>query len=185
MAKRPKSGIPAPTMTPYQREQIEAMVTAARARLLEADPDIERDQGLFIDMLDGECDGIDFMRQLGRAYVDCKAWIDATEDRIDDLKARKERWEKRANIYKGTFYGLLQVAGLPGLPDTDFTAFSTEGRQKLNDDVDEHVLELPERYVVVERRVNRALLLQDLKDGVEVPFASLDNGRGAFVIKRK
>jgi hypothetical protein len=183
--KKAAGPLPGPVLTPYQAKQIMATVEATRQRLLDIDPDIEQDAKLYLDMLDGESDAVDIMREFGRAYVDNNTLAEATATRIADLQARKARFDRRADAWKGALHALCQVAGIPGLPDTDFTAYTQSGRQKLKDGIEDRLDELPEIYVRTTREPNKSLILAHLKEGIEVPGAELDNGPDIFIIKRK
>jgi hypothetical protein len=184
-AKRPKGFIPTPNITSYGLMQIAAVIDSVRARLLEADPDIERDNALYIDCMDGESDAIDYMRQLGRAYLDRKAFKEAIGIRIANMKVRYEREERQEVLCKGVLQTLMDVAQIPKIPDTDFYAGFYDGHPKVNEDIDEHIDKLPERYVVTKRSVNKALLLEDLKKGVKVEHAYITNGAEIFTIRGK
>lgn len=185
MAKRSKGELPGPNITPYAMQQIAAVIDSVRARLLEADPDIERDAALYIDCMDGESDAVDYMRKLGRAYLDCKAFEEAIAERIAALRTRQERVTRRKEAYKAALYTLMNIAGVANMPDTDFSAYTSAGRERVNEDIDQHIDELPARYIVIEKRVNKALLLEDLKADVKVEHARLTNGSDVFTIKGK
>jgi Siphovirus Gp157 len=187
MGKRAGADIPSPRLSKYAMEQMAAVVGAVRARLLEADPDIEEDERLYLDSLDSESEAIDFMRDLGRQYLDCLAFADAIKARIENLELRKARWERRAEARRAALFTLMQIAQLPKLPDTDFDAGFNEGRQKVNEDIEDHVDSLPTRYVKVSvtKKVDKKLLHNDLAAGIKVEHAYLTNAEPVFQIRKK
>ena len=55
MTKKVEARIPPLKLSRYALEQMAAVIGAVRARLLEADPDIEEDQTLYVDCMDSVC----------------------------------------------------------------------------------------------------------------------------------
>lgn len=184
-AKKKSIELPRPKLTAYQVQQVISLIESTRQRLKDADPEIEKDEALFRDMLDGESDVIDTMREFGRAYCEKIAYAEATHERVLDLQEREARFKRQAEAIKGAMFAMLQAAGLPSLPDTDFTAYTQAGREKLAEDLEEHLEELPDIYIRTEKKLNKELITQHLKQGIEIPHAALNNAPDVFVIKRK
>jgi hypothetical protein len=110
---------PPPSLAPWQQEQAATLIRSVRERLLAEDPDIAADPNLWRDMLDGESDAIDLIRNLVRASIDADILAEATRKRQAEIASRAER---RKLAFRAAAMGLMELAGLTRLPEPDFTA---------------------------------------------------------------
>ncbi len=94
-----------------------------RARLISICPDIEDDQTLFGDMLEGEApDAVAVIERLIDAKVAADALADAAKIRQDNLAIRKARFERQSEAYRAVALQLLQRINLRKLQRAQWTA---------------------------------------------------------------
>ena len=94
-----------------------------RARLIAICPDIEDDQTLFADMLEGEApDAIAVIERLIDAAVAADALADAAKIRQDNLALRKARFEKQSEAYRAVALQQLERINLRKLQRAQWTA---------------------------------------------------------------
>ncbi len=176
---------PPPSLAPWQQEQAATLIRSVRERLLAEDSDIAQDPDLWRDMLDGESDAIDLIRNLIRASIDADILAEATRKRQAEIAGRAERAERRKLAFRAAAMGLMDLAGLTRLPEADFVARIQAGQPYLGQlDLDA----LPSDYVDVEVTVTRRPLKDRitaaLKAGQTIPGAQLRQGSPFIVIKR-
>lgn len=172
----------APSITAHDLGRARFILQQVTSKLLEADPDIRDDHALFADMLDGECDAQDLLRAGIRASLDAAAQAKACSDRIAQLAQRQARHEARAEALRGAVHQAMRDIGLPRLKDAEFTAFRSDGKDKV---VVEDQDKLPGGYVRTKREPDRAALLAALKSGEEIPGAVLARGDETLTVKVK
>jgi hypothetical protein len=110
---------PPPSLAPWQQEQAATLIRSVRERLLAEDPDIAADPNLWRDMLDGESDAIDLIRNLVRASIDADILAEATRKGQAEIASRAERAERRKLAFRAAAMGLMELAGLTRLPEPD------------------------------------------------------------------
>src|ERR1700752_1329191 len=96
-----------------QMEQAMSVLLSVRKRLLVDDPEIEADERLFSDMLEGE--GGDAMAGLGsglRAAVHAESMAEAAGERAIELKQREIRYTKRAEQLRGAAVAAFYALGM-------------------------------------------------------------------------
>ncbi len=177
---------PPPTLAPWQQEQAATLVRSVRERLLAEDSDIADDPKLWLDMLDGESDAIDLIRNLVRASIDAAILAEAIRKRQAEIAGRAERAERRKLAFRAAAMGLMDLAGIARLPEPDFVARIQPGQTHLGElDLDA----LPSDYIDVEvtvtRRPLKDRLLSDLKACQTIPGARLLPGMPFIVVSRK
>src|SRR6185295_19516276 len=85
-----------PPPSGYRVEQAMAAWASARARLLSEDSALEHDQAALDELLgDAEGDVEDVLARLLRAARDAKAMAEASAGLIEDMQARKARFQRR------------------------------------------------------------------------------------------
>jgi hypothetical protein len=174
---------PPPSLAPWQQEQAATLIRSVRERLLAEDPDIAADPNLWRDMLDGESDAIDLIRNLVRASIDADILAEATRKRQAEIASRAER---RKLAFRAAAMGLMELAGLTRLPEPDFTARVQAGQPHLGQlDLDALPPDFVEVDVTVTRRPLKDRLLAALKAGQPIPGAQLRPGTPFIVISRK
>src|SRR5215467_10898020 len=88
--------------SPFDLEQMLTVLRSARARLLAEDPNIERDEVLYHDMIDGESgDALDLLDEMMRTVVGYEDMVRMAETRIEIMQARAKLWQERADRLRG------------------------------------------------------------------------------------
>lgn len=172
------------TEPPSPRRIYEATLAlaAARDRLLAEDPDLESDQRLFHDMVEGEAEGDPFavLDQVIRAAIEADAMAEAAKVRADAMLARAARFAKRRDALRGIAFAALDSLGIKRHERPDFTASVRAGVPSVTI-TDESAI--PETYWRMTRTPDKGLIRADLKSGVPVPGAELSNAAPSLAIK--
>jgi TPP-dependent trihydroxycyclohexane-1,2-dione (THcHDO) dehydratase len=157
--------------------QVQQIVTLAREvlqALREDHGQILEDDDEVIEALTGEGVGVDAaLSSLGRAVLEAKAWAEATEARIDDLQARRDRAVRRHEILRETLLAAMQTLGLTSHKDVEFTAGVLHTRPKV---IITAAGKLPDVLVTVEtvRTPDKAAILKILQgDSTDPLYATV------------
>lgn len=171
------------TPTPYQIQQAMAVAAAVKERIIADDPEAVEDYKLLADMIDGESDALDIVRALIRHSIEAQALASATKARIDDLKARRDRFERRVETARNTAFAMLEaLEWREKIEEPDFTAAIGKGRMSVQ--ITDEAL-LPERLVRIKREPDKTAIAAELKDGDVVPGAELSNGGAVLVVRTR
>lgn len=171
------------TPTPYQIQQAMSIAAAVKARLVADDPDAAEDHRLLADMIDGESDALDIVRALIRHSIEVQSLADAAKARVDDLRARKERFERRVETARNTAFAMLEaLEWRDKIEEPDFTAAIGKGRMSVRI-TDETAL--PSHLIRVKREPDKTAIAAALKDGDVVPGAELSNGSAVLTVRTK
>lgn len=169
---------------PSPRRIFEAMtiLRAAKDRLLAEDPDIESDDHLLHDMLEGEAEGDPFavLDQIIRAAIEAGDRADAAKLRAEAILARAERYNRRRDALRGVAFGVMDALGLKRHERPDFTASVRAGAPALT--ITDPTL-VPDELMRVTRAPDKAAIRERLKRGEAVPGAELSNAAPTLAIK--
>jgi hypothetical protein len=135
-------------------------------------PELEQDDVLRADMLEGETSLNDVIDLLLRKIKEAQTLSNAVTDEMGMLQERQTRFEMRAvNLRKAIFH-ILEDAGLKKLERPRGTVSIVPGRPKVVV-TDEDAL--PETFVRVKREPDKRRIETYLKAGENVPGATLSN----------
>jgi hypothetical protein len=164
-------------------EQAMAAWQSARARLLSEDSALEHDQAALDELLgDAEGDVEDVLARLLRAARDAKAMAEASAGLIEDMQARKARFQRRNETFRATAFAVMDALGRSKMELPDITASIRAGQpsvQITNED------EIPDLYVHMERRIDKQTIASVLKSGGEVPGCVLSNSLPTLSIRTR
>lgn len=169
----------------WQIQQIVSLARQTLAGLREDHGQVIDDDDQTLDALAGEgVDAATALSSLGRAALDAKAWVEATNARIDDLCARRDRAERREEILRETLLSALMALGLSAHKDVEFTASWRHGKPKL---LVTDVAALPADLVTeqVVRVADRTAVRAALDAGEMIPGATLGNAAPILMIRNK
>ena len=160
-----------------------AQETLAVQRLKELLGQDAEDAELFADMIEGETEfGEAIDAVLDRIDHD-SAMIAALKEREGNMKTRRERYQKRQERNKTALEDALIHADIQKLerPTATLTVKRTPPSVIVVDET-----EIPEQYLIpVMPKIDRRELLADLKNGAQIPGASLNNGSITLQIRNK
>ena len=160
-----------------------AALMAVRSRLLADDPEIEHDERLLADMLEGEGgDAMDVLDRVLRASLHAKDMAQAAKDRAAEMEQRAARYVRRAEALRGAAFAALDALGIKRRELPDLTASIAVGRPTV---VVEDDAALPDQFNRVRREPDKTALMQALKSGEQVPGATLSNGTPSLQVRTK
>lgn len=167
----------------YHVEQVMSVWASTRARLLADDPDLAHDETALTELL-GDVDGDvqSILARLLRGAVHAASMASAASDMAADLKARQDRFKRRADTMRATAFSILDAIGQVKIELPDLTASIRAGVPAV---VVTDELALPPAYIRVTRAPDKSALLADLKRGVEIPGAQLTNSTPTIMVKSK
>src|SRR5262249_46655263 len=97
------------------RQRIEALIREF--------PELAEDEILRADMLEGNTDINEIVTNIHRMMEDAKALRDGTQGRLDDLIARRERFQKRVDFGRDLMFAIMESAGTRKLELPEATIF--------------------------------------------------------------
>lgn len=176
---------PAKPPSAFRMEQAMSCLMAARQRLLADDPDIAADETLMHDLLEGAAetgDAMEVLHRVIRAALHAESMADAAEARIKDMQARRDRYRNRAQQLRGAAYAALDALELKRIELPEATCTIAAGRPSvlITDEA-----ALPDEMFRVERKPDKTLIGQALRDNRDVPGAVLSNGLPTLQIRSK
>jgi hypothetical protein len=156
---------------------------SARARLLSEDSALEHDQAALDELLgDAEGDVEEVLARLLRAARDAKAMAEASAGLIEDMRARKERYQRRNEAFRSTAFAILTALERNKVELPDLTASIRAGQPSVQI-VDHEVI--PDEYVRVTRAPDKAAIMADLRVGVVIPGVELSNSLPTLSVRTK
>jgi len=118
-----------PPPSGYKVEQAMATWAAARARLLAEDSGLEHNEAALEDLLGAaEGDVEDVLARLLRAARDAKAMAEASATLIDDMQARKARFQRRNDAFRATAFAILTALDRQKIELPDLSASIRAGQ---------------------------------------------------------
>lgn len=140
-----------------------------------------------LDALAGEGVNVDdIIRRLARGALDAKANAAAAEARMEDLKARRDRFRRHEAQYRSTVQEVMQALELRSFKDAEFTLSLHDGRPKVIV-IDEAALADEYVTIVTTRTPNKAAIMAalDVGDVAGVAGALKSNGGRTLTVKSR
>ncbi|MFZ0711382.1 MAG: siphovirus Gp157 family protein [Terrimicrobiaceae bacterium] len=154
-----------------------------RAELIAICPDIEQDEALFADMLEGEApDALAVIDRLIEAALESDAMARMIKSRQDDMTERRQRFERRDDAYRLAVLYVFERLNLKRLERPAWTA-SVVNRPPKVVITDEEALH--DYFVRIKREPDKAAIATALKHGETVSGAELSNGGVSLTIRTK
>lgn len=173
-----------PRLSACHQEQMALTVASLRSELLTHDPDLEHDEDLWRDLLEGETDALEMIRALARAALEAKGRAEQARERKTEIAARQARFEARAERLRTAAYAMMDLAGLTRLPGPDLHI----GLERRPACLEIEEGELPGDFMDVEvavRKVpNKRRIEAALEAGQAVPGARMMNSPPVLVIRK-
>jgi hypothetical protein len=144
------------------------------------------DDDELMDTLDGELDLADRLRSLIRKRRQICADVDALKQMIKEMTERKLRLENAANSISNAVVHAMSEAGIRKLSSPDFTVSLGQGKPPLAGADSLDPTSLPDRFVRVERSVNRTALREALDAGEDLSGISvyLGNPQPHLIVRK-
>lgn len=151
--------------------------------LLLQHPELAEDDVLRADMIEGETQAHEFLTQIVRRIENAKGLAAGTSERLAELKARKDRFERREEALRQLAFKVMDAASLPKIELPEATLSLRTGQPAL---VGETAPEqLPDELCKIKREANRTKIKEELKAGRTVPGFSLSNPAPYLTIRIK
>ena len=169
--------------------RIEAALSAwqsTRARLIADDPSLANDEGGGIDELLGPEAGDvkDILSRLLTAVQHAEAMADGAAEMITNIQARQKRYKARAEQFRGTIFAILDAIGerKAEFPHGTISIGKARDVALITDEA-----AVPDEYAteVTTRKIDKAAVLADLKQGVVIEGATLTNGMPTLTIRSR
>lgn len=147
-----------------------ANLEALFADMLAAYPELEADEELRADMLEGETNFHAVLTRLVNGERDADSLAKAVAGRISDLQSRKSRAERRKEAMRSLMFKLLKAAGVPRVPLAEATI--SIGKKAASVEIVDEAL-LPKAYVRVSTSPDKTAIKEALQAGTDVPGAKM------------
>lgn len=168
----------------WRVQQAMQILLDARQRLLNACPDIEDDEILYLDNLDGESgDALQIIERLVDSLLEDKMMAEAVEARKAALAERQVRFERRAQAKRAIVMATLEALNLTELPRPQWTVTVNKGQLSV---VVPDVEKLSLDYVKITKEPKKRLIHEAMDAGVDFDgAASLSNGPPTLTIRTR
>ena len=153
-----------------------------RLSLVAEYPELALDNDALADTLDGIHGGPDAVVSLARRSKEDEAAAAGIQTLIDQYTSRKNRLIKRAEAERQAAFDLMQEMGLTKIERPEMTLNVQSGQRRVLV-TDNH--SLPDAYVEIVRQPNRAKIGEALKNGMDVPGATLANANQHLTVRIK
>jgi len=147
--------------------------------LLQNYPELNEDEDLKADMLEGATDFKETMERLLRKTQDSIYLAKACQDAERDIHDRRKRFEKRVEFGRALMLSLMQVADVRKLefPTATLSVMQTAPQVMI---VNEELI--PDEFMRIKKEPNKTLIKQALENG-HVRGTTLSNGGTSIVIR--
>ena len=132
--------------------------------------------------LETETDAVQYLRHIERLRQEAIANAKALDLVVDDLKARRDRFERRDEAFRRLMLQMLQAANLRKIELPEATISIRNGSPKVIV-IDEEAI--PETFIRIKREPDKARIKVALQDGGSVPGAALSNQEDYITIRTK
>ncbi len=150
--------------------------------LIASYPELNEDEVLRADMIEGNTDFVEFMRRLEVRRQEADTLANALAANIDALRARMARFERRDQGIRQLMFQMLQAAHLRKLEMPEATLSVRLGVPKVVV-IDETAL--PDEFCRIKREPDKAKIKQALAELKSVPGAALNNAEDTIAIRVK
>jgi Siphovirus Gp157 len=149
-------------------------------RLLRDYPELADDEVLRADMLDGSTEIGDILTSLVRTNQDALALKEGTKARLDELKARGDRFTKRTEFVRALIFKIMETARLKKLELPEATLSIRNNPQQIVGDPD--AAALPDDLCRIKREPDKKKIRDALLAGQDVPGCTLSNAPPSLMI---
>lgn len=143
-------------------------------------PELADDEDLRASMIEGSTEAFDILARCIEHEANAKAMSTALASRMDDLKLRVNRFEKRREAMRDLIFRIMTAANLRKAELAEATISIRPGAPKV---VVTAEAELPDDYFRTTRSVDKAAIRDAIKAGKFVPGAELSNGEDTLSIR--
>jgi hypothetical protein len=164
-------------MLRQQAEQLHQQIANLYLQFPELKDD---DEMLRVDTLEGATDLKELATAILNALADARALHDGAQLRMDELKARQDRFKMRGEFLRAMLLKILQTIDVRKLELAVATVTIKAGQPRLIGDPDPNAL--PDELCRISREPDRAKIRDSLLRGRIVPGFTLSNGEPSLAV---
>jgi hypothetical protein len=153
--------------------------------LLAQYPELQDDEDLRADMLEGSTQITEILTALNRYREDTRALADGSQARMEELAARKKRLGLRVEFIGKLMQSILGTAQIRKIELAEVTLSMRSNPQTLHVDETIDLNELPEDLIRIKREVDRKKIREALLEGRNVPGCVLTNAPPSLSVRVK
>lgn len=169
-------------MTAQYLQADAASVKAHIAALLNEFPELQEDEQLCIDTLEGETDLHIIIKRCLEQRIDADTMSNAIKERQSDLGERRKRFDRKSDAMKKLIRDLMETAHLDKLQLTEATLSITKPRESV-DVIDLDAL--PQGYFKLTKSADKTAIKASLMAGETIPGAEMKLGEPSLMIRTK
>ncbi len=159
-----------------------AFVKAEIGKLLAEYPELEEDDALRADAIEGETDAHKLISRALEQRQEAETMAGAIKAREVDLSARRSRFERKSEAMKSLIRNVMQAAKLQKLALPQATLSITSPRQTVGI---EDLEQLPQGYFKTIRQADKTAIKSALEAGEQIPGAYLVTGSAGLMVRTK
>ncbi len=152
------------------------------AQLLLCHPELDEDDVLRSDSIEGQTTAFEFLSSIVRLIGSTAAIASGTADYIGELQERKSRLERREAALRSLIFKVMNTAELKKVELPEATLSVRNGQRKVVI-VNEH--EIPDEYMRVKKEPNKTAIKAVMEAGAHVAGAALSNSEPTLAIRVK
>lgn len=145
-------------------------------------PELEEDETLRADVLEGETDINNVLAKLVQEREAAYAMAEGVKAPVNDLRERKARLERRGDGYGEAIERVMAAAGLSKVTLPSATISVSQAAPSV---VIEDEASLPERFIRIKREVDKSAINAAVKAGEEIPGVVVSNGGSRLTVRVK
>lgn len=147
--------------------------------LLLAHPELEEDEVLRADSIEGETNAFEFISSILRKVGSTKALAAGTAEYIHELQERKARLERREDALRTLIFKVMETAEIRKAELAEATVSIRNGQPKV---VIVNEKEIPIEFMRIKKEPDKIKLRAVLMAHEHVPGAALSNGEATIAI---
>jgi hypothetical protein len=152
------------------------------ASLIASYPEMEEDDSLKADMIEGSLDVEKVMSRIMSHLFEAEEMLDGMKPRFEDLTERKKRWERRKEFCRALAQRVLEASGRPSIQLPEATISKGVGRDSVEiTDINS----LPQGYYASERVADKKAIKAAIDAGTDIPGAAVKKGEPSIVVRTK
>jgi hypothetical protein len=148
-------------------------------------PELQDDEDLLLGTLEGSTQLIEFLTAVHRYREDTRALADGSQQRMDELVARKKRLGLRVEFITRLMQSILSAAQIRKIELPEVTLSIRSNPQTLHVDETIDLNELPEDLIRIKREVDRKKIREALLEGRNVPGCVLTDAPPSLSVRVK
>lgn len=150
--------------------------------LLAVYPELEEDENLRADTLEGETDINNVLAKLVQEREAAYGMAEGVKVPVNDLRERKARLERRGDGYGEAIERVMAAAGLSKVTLPNATISVTQAGPSV---VIEDEASIPERFIRIKREIDKSAINAAVKAGEEIPGVVVSNGGSRLTVRVK